>query len=114
MAAGESSARLRAGSPFDVFRKPALERERQRDKAISIVGVQDGLEALPGVTAVGQIDAPPTVDWHLRSNYDADWLPRTVGQPAINAEIRSIGGNYAGAMRIPLLAGRAFDSADME
>jgi putative ABC transport system permease protein len=77
------------------------------------VGVQQGLEALPGVTAVGQIDAPPTVDWHLRSNYDADWLPRTAGQPAINAEVRSIGGNYAGAMRIPLLAGRMFDAADM-
>ncbi|MGB7356061.1 MAG: ADOP family duplicated permease, partial [Acidobacteriaceae bacterium] len=78
------------------------------------VGVQQGLEAVPGVAAVGQIDAPPTVDWHLRSNYDADWLPRTAGQPAINVEVRSIGGNYPGAMRIPLLVGRMFDSGDMQ
>ena len=30
--------------------------------------LQSRIESLPGVTAVGQIDALPTVDWHLRSN----------------------------------------------
>jgi putative ABC transport system permease protein len=74
--------------------------------------VQERLEGLPGVTAVGQIDAPPTVDWHLRSNFDADWLPRIASQPQINAEDRNIGGNFLAAMGVPLLAGRMFTERD--
>jgi len=74
--------------------------------------VQQRLESLPGVTAVGQMDALPTVDWHLRSNFDADWLPRTANQPAINAEDRSIGGKFFAAMGTPLLAGRTLTSQD--
>jgi putative ABC transport system permease protein len=74
--------------------------------------VQQRLEGLPGVTAVGQIDAPPTVDWHLRSSFDADWLPRIANQPRINAEDRNIGGNFLAAMGVPLLAGRMFTEQD--
>jgi len=74
--------------------------------------LQQRLETMPGVTAVGQMDALPTVDWHLRSNFDADWLPRIANQPAINAEDRNIGGNFLGAMGVPLLAGRTFTDAD--
>ncbi len=76
-------------------------------------GVKERLAALPGVAAVGEIDAPPIVNWHLRSNFDADWLPRIPNQPAINAEDRSIGGNYLGTMETPLLAGRFFTSEDL-
>jgi len=74
--------------------------------------VQRRLEALPGVTAAGQISALPTVNWHLRSNYDVDWAPRTVNRDAVSAENRSIAGNYLEAMRIPLLAGRALRPGD--
>jgi putative ABC transport system permease protein len=74
--------------------------------------VQERLEALPGVTAVGQTDAPPATDFHLRSNFDADWLPRIANQPAINAEDRNIGGNFLGAMGTPLPAGRPFGAQD--
>ena len=74
--------------------------------------VQRRLEALPGVLAVGQISALPTKDWHLRSNFDADWLPRIPNQPAINAEDRSIAGNFLSAMLVPLLQGRSFTDAD--
>lgn len=74
--------------------------------------VQQRIEALPGVTAAGQIDAPPTIDWHLRNNFDADWLPRNAGQPAINAENRNIAGDLLGAMGTPLLAGRGFTAED--
>ena len=74
--------------------------------------IQEKLAALPGVTAVGQIDALPTVDWHLRSNFDADWLPRTAGQPPINAEDRNIAGNLLAAMGVRLLAGRTFTPQD--
>ena len=78
------------------------------------LNAQHRVEALPGVTAVGQIDALPTVDWHLRSNFDADWLPRTPNHPAISAEDRHIEGDYLGAMSTPLLAGRAFTAQDQE
>ncbi len=74
--------------------------------------LQQRLKTLPGVTAVGQMDALPTVDWHLRSNFDADWLPRIANQPAINAEDRNIGGDFLGAMGVPLMAGRTFTDAD--
>lgn len=74
--------------------------------------VQQKIEALPGVTAVGQIDALPTTDWHLRSSFDADWLPRIVDHPQINAEDRHIAGNYLQAMGIPLLAGRTLSEQD--
>ncbi|HEV2416420.1 MAG TPA: ABC transporter permease [Terriglobia bacterium] len=74
--------------------------------------VQQRIEHLPGVIASGQIDAPPTVDWHLRNNFDADWLPQIAGNPAINAENRSIAGNLLAAMGTPLLAGRAFTARD--
>jgi predicted permease len=77
-------------------------------------GIQARLEALPGVTAVGQIIALPTLDWHLRSNFDADWLPRIANKPAINAEDRSIAGNFLRAMGVPLLAGRTFTAADLQ
>jgi putative ABC transport system permease protein len=74
--------------------------------------VQQRIEVLPGVEAVGQMDALPTMDWHLRSNFDADWLPRIANKPAINAEDRNIGGNFLGALGVPLLAGRTFTRDD--
>jgi len=74
--------------------------------------VQQRVENLPGVLAAGQIDAPPMVDWHVRRSYDADWLPRIPGQPAINAETRDIAGNLLAALGTPLLAGRAFTPED--
>jgi predicted permease len=74
--------------------------------------VQGRLEALPGVTAVGQISALPTVNWHLRSNYDVDWAPRTMTHDAVSAENRHIAGNYLESMQIPLLAGRALRPED--
>jgi putative ABC transport system permease protein len=67
---------------------------------------QRRIETLPGVASAGQITALPTVDWHNRSNYDADWLPHTPHQDAVSAENRHIFGHYLEAMHIPLLAGR--------
>jgi putative ABC transport system permease protein len=70
------------------------------------VEVQRRIENLPGVAAVGQISALPTVNWHLRSTYDVDWEPRTAHQDTVNAEDRNIFGDYLKAMQIPQLAGR--------
>jgi len=74
--------------------------------------LQSRIASLPGVTAVGQASALPTVDWHLRSNFDVDWKPRTAHGDAINVADRSIAGDYFRAMGIPLLAGRFFTEAD--
>lgn len=74
--------------------------------------VQQRIDSLPGVVAAGQMNAPPTKDWHLRDNFDADWLPRIAGQPAINAEYRNMAGNLLAALGTPLLAGRAFTAED--
>jgi putative ABC transport system permease protein len=74
--------------------------------------VQQRLEALPRVLSAGQIDAPPMIDWHLRRSYDADWLPRISGQPAINAETRDIAGDFLATLGTPLMAGRAFTPED--
>lgn len=76
------------------------------------IDVQHRIESLPGVTAVGQIDALPTADWHLRSNFDADWLPRIANHPAINAEDRHIAGDYLHAIGVSLIDGRALTEQD--
>jgi putative ABC transport system permease protein len=68
--------------------------------------VQRRLEGLPGVIVVGQTSALPTEDWHARGNFDVDWLPRTDHHDAVNAEVRSISGNFLRAMGTPLLSGR--------
>jgi len=68
--------------------------------------VQQRLEILPGVTAVGQISALPTEDWNSRSSFDADWLPRTNHRDAVNAEVRSTAGSFLRALGTSLLAGR--------
>ena len=74
--------------------------------------LQRRVATLPGVTAAAQVDAPPPVDWHLRSNFEADWLPQLANQPAINAEDRNIAGDYLEAMGAHLLAGRTFTDQD--
>ena len=76
--------------------------------------LQSRIGLLPGVTAVGQISALPTVDWHLRSNFDADWKPRTSHGDAVNVEDRAVTGEYLRAMAIPLLAGRSLTEADAQ
>lgn len=74
--------------------------------------VQQRIESLPGVAAAGQIDALPTVEWNLRSGFDADWLPRIANRPQINAEDRHIAGDYLKAAGTPLLAGRPLTEDD--
>jgi putative ABC transport system permease protein len=74
--------------------------------------VQQRIENLPGVEAAGQISSPPMTDFHVRGNFNADWLPQVANQPAISAESRNIAGNLLAAIGTPLLAGRDFSAAD--
>jgi predicted permease len=70
------------------------------------------IQRLPGVSAVGHVSALPTIDWHLRSNFDVDWQGRTPHGDAVNVEDRAVGGDYFKAMGIPLLAGRYLTEDD--
>jgi predicted permease len=73
---------------------------------------QRRIEQLPGVTAAGQISSLPTEGFNSKSNYDAEWLPRTPHQDAVRAELRELAGNYLQAMGIPLLRGRELRDRD--
>jgi predicted permease len=74
--------------------------------------LQQAIQTIPGVSAVGQVGALPTVDWHMRSSFDVDWKPRTAHGDAVNVEDRTISGAYLKAMAIPLLAGRMLTEED--
>jgi predicted permease len=73
---------------------------------------QRRIEQLPGVTAVGQISSLPTDGYNSKSNYDAEWLPRTPHQDAVRVELRELAGGYLRAMGIPLLGGRELRDRD--
>jgi putative ABC transport system permease protein len=75
--------------------------------------IQNGLEALPGIVAVGQINQMPTEDWHARLPFDVDWRPRTEKKDAVTAEVRNMDGNYLEAMEIPLKAGRPLRTGEV-
>lgn len=71
------------------------------------------LDAIPGVVSSGAITSMPL------SGYFA-WGPITIeghvppaGQDFINSDIRTAGGRYFEAMRIPLVAGRYFSDTDV-
>ncbi|HYK34586.1 ABC transporter permease [Alloacidobacterium sp.] len=74
--------------------------------------IQRRIAALPGAQSVGQISTLPIVDWHLRGNFDADWLPRSPKRDTVNVEERSFAWDYLAAMGTPLLAGRTFTEQD--
>jgi putative ABC transport system permease protein len=73
------------------------------------------IAVIPGVAAVGQVSAPVMTPWSSRMTFDIDGRNRTPHSDTVDAESRTIYGDYLRAMGIPLLAGRAFreqDSAD--
>lgn len=70
------------------------------------------IAALPGVSAVGQISATVTAPFRSRATFDIDGRARTAHADTVEAEGRTIYGDYLRAMGIPLLAGRAFRPQD--
>ncbi len=74
--------------------------------------LQDRLQSSPGVKSAGFISELP-----LSGEANDTFFTITEHPPAIpndneDADFRNIDGDYFGAMRIPLLAGRAFDRQD--
>lgn len=71
------------------------------------------LAALPGVTAVGGVSSLPLSQMFA-------WGPITVegrvpppGEKFVNVDIRTVGGGYFAAMKIPLVRGRLFTEQDI-
>jgi predicted permease len=71
--------------------------------------LQQGFSALPGVVSASYSDEPL-----LSGGYSADKVHLDDAPPKmnINTDILSVGPDFFSAMRIPLLAGHAFNSAD--
>jgi putative ABC transport system permease protein len=73
--------------------------------------VAEGVATLPAVQAVGLCDCLPPTDVRTTTSLVLDGPSRPTGElPLVNA-IR-VGGSYFAALRIPVLAGRAFTSVD--
>ena len=73
--------------------------------------VTEEVSMLPGVQAVGLCDCLPPTEVRTTTSVVIDGKPTTGGElPLVNA-IR-VGGSYFGALRIPVVVGRAFTGAD--
>jgi putative ABC transport system permease protein len=73
--------------------------------------VTERVVALPGVQAVGLCDCLPPNQVRTTTSLFIDGTSRAIGDlPLVNAI--HAGANYFGALRVPVVAGRAFTSAD--
>jgi predicted permease len=70
------------------------------------------LSALPGVTASGGVTSLPLSQMFAWGPITVEGRTPPAGEEFINADMRIIGGNYFGAMQIPLVRGRFFDTRD--
>lgn len=77
-------------------------------------GIGERVGALPGVTAVGAINHLPMSGYAWTTFVHRADQPPVPGRSASLVGWRFIWGDYFGAMRVPLLAGRRFDRADVE
>ena len=70
------------------------------------------LRAVPGAVAAGGVSSPPLSGAMAWGPITVEDHPSRPGEPFVNVDIRSVGGSYFDAMRIPLLRGRLFTAAD--
>ena len=70
------------------------------------------LVAAPGVVSAGGISSLPLSGAMAWGPITVEDHPSAPGEPFVNVDIRSVGGEYFEAMRIPLLRGRLFTAAD--
>jgi predicted permease len=70
------------------------------------------LEALPGVASAGGVSMLPLSDMFAWGPIVLEGRALPSGESFINADQRTVGGDYFSAMRIPLLQGRLFTEHD--
>ncbi|MEP6690399.1 MAG: ABC transporter permease [Gemmatimonadaceae bacterium] len=82
-------------------------------RARYFLAVIDRLRRERGVVAVGEIHHLPLsgFNWHRETGIDG--TNPAPGEAPFRPGFRTIAGDYLGVMRIPLLAGRAFDAHDV-
>jgi predicted permease len=82
------------------------------ETATYFAGVASSIASIAGVDRVGASQHLPLTGFNWRAELDVEGapLPSTATKPRVIW--RSIAGDYFGAMRIPLLRGRAFDARD--
>ena len=73
--------------------------------------ITEGVSALPAVQAVGLCDCLPPTDVRTTTSLFVEGESRVSGELPLVNTIR-VGGSYFSALRIPVLTGRAFTSAD--
>lgn len=74
--------------------------------------VHERVSRLPGVEAAGFVTFLPLTFEGLRGGLSVDDRPDLQGGPPVSAAFRAVTHEYLDAVRIPLLAGRTFTSAD--
>jgi predicted permease len=75
-------------------------------------GVWERLRHVPGVVAAGGISALPLSRTMAWGPITVEGRPAAQGDGFVNVDIRTVGGQYFEAMRIPLIRGRLFTDAD--
>jgi predicted permease len=71
------------------------------------------LRRVPGVVAAGGISALPLSRMMAGGPITLEGRADVPGEAFVNVDIRSVGGGYFEAMRIPLVRGRLFNAADI-
>ena len=76
--------------------------------------LQRRLAAIPGVSAAGFTWGLPFADGGTSSPFTLAGQPVQPGEPPRHANMRAVAGDYFRAMGVPIIAGRAFGSADQD
>jgi predicted permease len=88
-------------------RYPGAEAIRQSYKRL-----WESLDTIPGVTAAGGVTALPMSNFFAWGPITIEGRPPVPGEAFINADMRTVFGDYFDAMQIPLIRGRLFTPAD--
>jgi predicted permease len=72
----------------------------------------EAVSTLPGVRAAGAVSALPLSQMYAWGPITVEGRVAPPGEEFINADIRTVSGDYFRAMQIPLLAGRGFQRTD--
>ncbi|MGE0352178.1 MAG: ADOP family duplicated permease [Gemmatimonadales bacterium] len=92
---------------------PAATYPTGENRSVFFTGLQERLEAVPGIQRVGLASYVPFAHGSGDSSpFDLPGVPERTGEPQRHANLHIVGGEYFRTMGIPLLKGRTFSSED--